>query len=106
MTLRDKSDIPASVVVDLLNTAKVDPFVIFDAKSHEIYMVNPSISHFWKPKRPYEQGIKFEEYFFPANEQNTLFVEELLEKGVTIIRCPYSGKDLFPGMANAPFSCA
>ena len=44
MTLRDKSDIPASVVVDLLNTAKVDPFVIFDAKSHEIYMVNPSIS--------------------------------------------------------------
>ena len=94
MTLRDKSDIPASVVVDLLNTAKVDPFVIFDAKSHEIYMVNPSMSLFWKPKRPYEQGIKFEEYFFPANEQNTLFVEELLEKGVTIIRCPYSGKDL------------
>lgn len=94
MTLREKSDIPASVVVDLLNTAKVDPFVIFDAKSHEIYMVNPSISLFWKPKRPYEPGIKFEEYFFPANEQNTLFVEELLEKGVTIIRCPYSGKDL------------
>ncbi len=94
MTLREKSDIPASVVVDLLNTAKVDPFVIFDAKSHEIYMVNPSISLFWKPKRPYEQGIKFEEYFFPANEQNTLFVEELLEKGVSIIRCPYSGKDL------------
>lgn len=94
MTLREKSDIPASVVVDLLNTAKVDPFVIFDAKSHEIYMVNPSMSLFWKPKRPYEQGIKFEEYFFPANEQNTLFVEELLEKGVTIIRCPYSGKDL------------
>ncbi|SHK62630.1 EAL domain, c-di-GMP-specific phosphodiesterase class I (or its enzymatically inactive variant) [Fibrobacter sp. UWT2] len=94
MTLRDKSDIPASVVVDLLNTAKVDPFVIFDAKTHEIYMVNPSMSLFWKPKRPYEQGIKFEEYFFPANEQNTLFVEELLEKGVTIIRCPYSGKDL------------
>lgn len=94
MTLREKSDIPASVVVDLLNTAKVDPFVIFDAKSHEIYMVNPSISLFWKPKRPYEPGIKFEEYFFPANEQNTLFVEELLEKGVSIIRCPYSGKDL------------
>ena len=94
MTLREKSDIPASVVVDLLNTAKVDPFVIFDAKSHEIYMVNPSMSLFWKPKRLYEQGIKFEEYFFPANEQNTLFVEELLEKGVTIIRCPYSGKDL------------
>ena len=94
MTLREKSDIPASVVVDLLNTAKVDPFVIFDAKSHEIYMVNPSMSLLWKPKRPYEQGIKFEEYFFPANEQNTLFVEELLEKGVTIIRCPYSGKDL------------
>ena len=94
MTLREKFDIPASVVVDLLNTAKVDPFVIFDAKSHEIYMVNPSMSLFWKPKRPYEQGIKFEEYFFPANEQNTLFVEELLEKGVTIIRCPYSGKDL------------
>ena len=94
MTLREKSDIPASVVVELLNTAKVDPFVIFDAKSHEIYMVNPSISLFWKPKRPYEPGIKFEEYFFPANGQNTLFVEELLEKGVTIIRCPYSGKDL------------
>ncbi|MDD5943764.1 GGDEF domain-containing phosphodiesterase [Fibrobacter sp.] len=94
MTLREKSDIPASVVVELLNTAKVDPFVIFDAKSHEIYMVNPSMSLFWKPKRPYEQGIKFEEYFFPANGQNTLFVEELLEKGVTIIRCPYSGKDL------------
>ena len=94
MTLREKSDIPASVVVELLNTAKVDPFVIFDAKSHEIYMVNPSISLFWKPKRPYESGIKFEEYFFPANEQNTLFVEELLEKGVSIIRCPYSGKDL------------
>lgn len=94
MTLREKFDIPASVAVDLLNTAKVDPFVIFDAKSHEIYMVNPSMSLFWKPKRPYEQGIKFEEYFFPANEQNTLFVEELLEKGVTIIRCPYSGKDL------------
>ena len=94
MSLNENSDIPASVVVELLNTAKVDPFVIFDAKTHEIYMVNPSISIFWKPKRPYEQGIKFEEYFFPANEQNTLFVEELLEKGVTIIRCPYSGKDL------------
>ena len=94
MSLNENSDIPASVVVELLNTAKVDPFVIFDAKSHEIYMVNPSMSLFWKPKRPYEQGIKFEEYFFPANEQNTLFVEELLEKGVTIIRCPYSGKDL------------
>ena len=94
MTLREKSDIPASVVVELLNTAKVDPFVIFDAKTHEIYMVNPSISHFWKPKRPYEEGIKFEDYFFPPNEANTLFVEELLEKGVSIIRCPYSGKDL------------
>ena len=94
MTLREKTDIPASVVVDLLNTAKVDPFVIFDAKTHEIYMVNPSISHFWKPKRPYEQGIKFEEYFFPPNEADTLFIEELLEKGVSIIRCPYSGKDL------------
>ena len=94
MTLRDKSDIPASVVVDLLNTAKVDPFVIFDAKTHEIYMVNPSISLFWKPKRPYEEGIKFEDYFFPPNEANTLFIEELLEKGVSIIRCPYSGKDL------------
>ena len=94
MTLREKSDIPASVVVELLNTAKVDPFVIFDAKTHEIYMVDPSISHFWKPKRPYEEGIKFEDYFFPPNEADTLFIEELLEKGVSIIRCPYSGKDL------------
>ena len=94
MTLREKSDIPASVVVDLLNTAKVDPFVIFDAKTHEIYMVNPSIALFWKPKRLYEEGIKFEDYFFPPNEANTLFIEELLEKGVSIIRCPYSGKDL------------
>ena len=94
MTLREKSDIPASVVVDLLKTAKVDPFVIFDAKTHEIYMVDPSISHFWKPKRPYEEGIKFEDYFFPPNEADTLFIEELLEKGVSIIRCPYSGKDL------------
>ena len=94
MTLREKSDIPASVVVELLNTAKVDPFVIFDAKTHEIYMVDPSISHFWKPKRPYEEGIKFEDYFFPPNEADTLFIEELLEKGMSIIRCPYSGKDL------------
>ena len=94
MTLRDKSDIPASVVVELLNAAKVDPFVIFDAKSHEIYMVNPSIALFWKPKRPYEEGIKFEDYFFPPNEADTLFIEELLEKGVSIIHCPYSGKDL------------
>ncbi len=94
MSLHENSDIPASVLVELLNSAKVDPFVIFDAKTHEIYMVNPSISHFWKPKRPYKPGIKFEEYFFTSDEKNALFIEELLEKGVSIISCPYSGKDL------------
>ena len=76
MTLREKSDIPASVVVDLLNTAKVDPFVIFDAKSHEIYMVNPSMSLFWKPKRPYEQGISF----LPTNRIHCLS-KNSLKKG-------------------------
>ena len=75
MTLREKSDIPASVVVDLLKTAKVDPFVIFDAKTHEIYMESPAIAHFWKPVKPFEPGIKFEDYFICSDEKNPLLID-------------------------------
>ena len=31
-------------IVEFLNTDKVDPFVIFDADTHEIYMVSASVS--------------------------------------------------------------
>ncbi len=94
MTLREKSDIPASVVVDLLKTAKVDPFVIFDAKTHEIYMVSPTVAHFWKSKRPFEPGIKFEDYFCCFDEKSPLSIEELIERGVSIMPCSCTGKDL------------
>ena len=30
-------------VIELLNSVKVDPFAIFDAKTHEIYMVSPAV---------------------------------------------------------------
>ena len=79
MTLRDKSDIPASVVVELLNTAKVDPFVIFDAKSHEIYMVNPSMSLFWKDPMNRESSSK-NISFLPTNRIHCLS-KNSLKKG-------------------------
>ena len=94
MSLHDNSDIPASVVVDLLRTAKVDPFVIFDAKSHEVYMVSPTVAHFWKSTKPFEPGIKFEDYFVCFDENNPLSIDEILEKEVSIIPCPRTGRDL------------
>lgn len=94
MPSHENFEIPASVVVDLLKTAKVDPFVIFDAKTHEIYMVSPTVAHFWKSKRPFEPGIKFEDYFCCFDEKSPLSIEELIERGVSITPCSCTGKDL------------
>ena len=81
-------------VIALLNTANVDPFVIFDAKTHEIYMVSPAVEHFWKPKKSLDTGVKFEDYFFTPDEKKSLQLDDILEKRDSIIHNPRTGKDL------------
>ena len=82
-------------IVELLNTDKVDPFVIFDANTSEIYMASASVEQIWKPARPFAPGIKFEEYFFKPEELAKLSLDEIYEKRDSIIRNPRTGKDLF-----------
>ena len=82
-------------IVDFLNTDKEYPFIIFDANTREIYMVSASVEQVWKPARSFESGIKFEDYFLKPEEQTRLPLDEFFEKGVSIIRNPRTGKDLF-----------
>lgn len=82
-------------VVEFLSTDKVDPFVIFDANTHEIYMVSASIERVWKPVKAFDSGIKLADYFFNEDELTLLpSINGILERGEAIIRSPRSGKYL------------
>ena len=81
-------------LIEFLNTDKVEPFVIIDAKTHEVYMVSSSAERIWNPVRAFDSGIKFEEYFFRDSEQSEISIDDVLEKGETIFRNPHSGKEL------------
>ena len=79
-------------IVEFLNTDKVDSFVIFDADTHEIYMVSASVSRIWKPAKDFEPGIKLEEYFFTEDELARISVDEILERNESIFHSPRTGK--------------
>ena len=79
-------------IVEFLNTDKVDPFVIFDADTHEIYMVSASVSRIWKPAKDFEPGVKLEEYFFTEDELARISVDEILERNESIFHSPRTGK--------------
>ena len=81
-------------IIELLNTDKVDPFFIVDAATHELFMVSAPVAKLWKPAKPFEVGITFEEYFFKRGESQPISVDEILEKGEVIITNPRTGKDL------------
>ena len=81
-------------LIDFLNTDKVEPFVIVDAKTHEIYMVSASVEQIWKPVKAFDSGITLEEYFFKPGERHLVTVDDVLEKGEIIIQSPRTGKDL------------
>lgn len=81
-------------IVEFLNTDKVDPFVIFDARTHEIYMVSASMEQVWKSVKPFDSGIKFEDYFLTTDERAKISLEEILERDETILRSPRNGNDL------------
>ena len=88
---REKFD---NSLIDFLNTDKVEPFVIVDAKTHEVYMVSASVEQIWKPVKAFDSGITFEEYFIRFGEKIVISIDEVLEKGEVIIRSPRTGKDL------------
>lgn len=87
-------------VVEFLNTDKVDPFVIFNADTHEIYMVSASVEQVWKPVRTFDSGIKVEEYFFTPEERDRISVDDVIERGETIVRNPRTGKDLIMSVSQ------
>lgn len=87
-------------VVEFLNTDKVDPFVIFNADTHEIYMVSASVEQVWKPVRTFDSGIKVEEYFFTPEERDRISVDDIIERGETIVRNPRTGKDLIVSVSQ------
>ena len=81
-------------LIDFLNTDKVEPFVIVDAKTHEIYMISASVEQIWKPVKAFDSGITFEDFFFKAGESHLMSIDDVLEKGDVIIQSPRTGKDL------------
>ena len=87
-------------VVEFLNTDKVDPFVIFNADTHEIYMVSASVEQVWKPVRAFDSGIKVEEYFLTPEERDRMSVDDAIERGETIVRNPRTGKDLIMSVSQ------
>ena len=72
-------------IIEFLNTDKVEPFVIVDAKTHEIYMISASAEKIWTPVRAFFPGITFEEYFFDASDRPLITIEEVLEKGEVLV---------------------
>ena len=81
-------------LIEFLNTGKVEPFAIVDAKTHELYMVSTSVERLWKPAKAFDSGICFEEFFFKPGNPCEISIDEVLDKGEIIIRNPHSGKDL------------
>lgn len=74
-----------SSILELLNTEHVEPFVIVDAKTHEIFMISASAEKVWKPVKSFYPGITFEEYFFDPNETVLITLDEVLEKGEVLV---------------------
>lgn len=81
-------------LVEFLNADDVEPFVIMDAKTHEIYMVSASVEKYWKPVKAYDAGITFEEYFFDPKEPQLITIEEVLEEGEVLVLNSRTGGDL------------
>lgn len=72
-------------LIEFLNNDTVEPFVVVDAKTHEIYMLSASIEKIWKPVRPFDSGITFEDYFFDPDEPRAISLDDVLEKGEVIV---------------------
>ena len=87
-------------VFEFFNTVKVDPFVIFDAKTHEVYMFNSSVEHVWKPAKTFDTGIKLEDFLFSESERSVLPLDDVLEKSESIIRNPRTGKHLIVSVSQ------
>ena len=81
-------------IIEFLNTDKVEPFVIVDAKTHEIYMISASAEKIWTPVRAFFPGITFEEYFFDSGDVPLITIEEVLEKGEVLVQNSRTGGDL------------
>ena len=79
-------------VVEFLNTDKVDPFIVFDANTHEIYMVSASLAQVWNPVRAFDSGIRLEEYLFKEDELAQISIDGILERDESIFRNPRTGK--------------
>ena len=82
---------------ELLNTDLVDPFVIVDAKTHEVYMVSSSIKKVWIPAKKFKPGINFEEFFFKSDVPHPFSIDDVLEKGEEILPNSRTGGDLILG---------
>ena len=81
-------------LIEFLNNDNVEPFVVVDAKTHEIYMLSASMEKIWKPVRPFDSGIAFEDYFFDPDEPQLITLDEVLEKGEVIVPNSRTGGDL------------
>ena len=81
-------------IIEFLNTDKVEPFVIIDAETHEIYMISASAEKIWTPVRAFFPGITFEEYFFDAGDRPLITIEEVLEQGEVLVQNSRTGGDL------------
>lgn len=81
-------------IIEFLNTDKVEPFVIVDAKTHEIYMISTSAEKVWTPVKAFYAGITFEEYFFVPEEPQLITIDEVLEKGEVLVPNSRTGGDL------------
>ena len=79
-------------VVEFLNTDKVDPFIVFDANTHEIYLVSASLAQVWNPVRAFDSGIRLEEYLFKEDELAQISIDGILERDESIFRNPRTGK--------------
>ena len=81
-------------LIEFLNTGDVEPFIVMDAKTHEVYMVSASIEKYWKPVKAYDAGITFEEYFFDPKEPQLVTIDEVLEQGEVLVANSRTGGDL------------
>ena len=81
-------------LIEFLNSDTVEPFVIVDAKTHEIYMISASVERIWTPVKPFNSGITFEEYFFDPKEPQLITLDEVLERGEVLVPNSRTGGDL------------
>ena len=81
-------------ILEYLDTDKIEPFVIVDAKTHEIYMISASAEKIWIPVKAFYPGITFEEYFFDPHEPQLITIEEVLERGEVLVPNSRTGGDL------------